>query len=142
MIKTLTVSDSEKLSYLIEQIKAIIQNARDGVTISLMATKHQIGEEIVTSKLYKKYAKTQSDFFESVSNQTGMKAPTLAECVKLYEAYPNRDPNELAGELFKQHGSWRNARLELWGDVPADGRNIEERPKCNKKCPIHCGNGR
>ena len=141
MIKTLTITDQEKLSYLAEQIKSIVQHTRDGVTVSMIAAKYQIGEEIVTSQLYKKYTKTQSNLFESVSNQTSMKVPTLMQCVKLYETYPKKDPDVLAVELFKEHGAWRNVRLALYGGESTAVETTEKEAKC-KNCPIHCGNGR
>ena len=138
MTTALTISDQEKLGHLAEEIKSILSQARQLATMQMIAAKYMIGGAISTHELYKKHAKNQSALYESIEEQTSMRPSTLAECVKLYESYPKKDPEMLAEKLFLEHGAWRNIRAMLYGEVvSASGGNIE-RSNCNRKCPRHC----
>lgn len=136
MPREIETQDQEQLSHLSEDIKAIISNARESVTIEMIAAKYLVGEAIATSVLYAKHAKTQPALYADIEDQTGIKTSTLVDCVKLYEAYPRKKAKSIADELFTQFGAWRNVRKALYGGDPNAVRTDDE-PRC-KHCPIHC----
>lgn len=136
MTTALANINGEKASILAEQIKAIIAHAREATTIEMIAMKYMIGEEIATHELYRKHAKNQGKLYEAVSVMTGVRAVTLSECVKLYEAYPERRPKAIAEKLYTEHGAWRHIRLSLYGDPDAP-KTTKKRVDC-RHCPIHC----
>jgi len=134
MIKELTVTDSEKLGHLADEIKAIVGEARERATIEMVAAKHMIGQAIVESPLYKKNAKSQGELYSAIEDLIGVKHTTLSDCVWFYEQYSGSDARKLAGDLYEEHGSWRNIRA-LRNGVSTTGANNE--PQC-KHCPKHC----
>ena len=137
MTKEITIQD-ENISYLAEEIKSIISQARDAATMGMIAAKYMVGEAIVGNPLYKKYAKSQAEFYQAITQEIGVKSDTLADCVRLYEEYPKKNPKKLSEKLYLEHGAWRNVRLSLYGGS-VDERNLQrsEQPIC-RHCPKHC----
>lgn len=124
---------SENISYLAEEIKAILSQARDSATITMISAKYMVGDAVFTSPLYKKNAKGQLDLYESIARETGMRPDTISDCVKFYREYPEKNPKQLAEKLYLEHGSWRNIRLVLYGGV---SNSIRSGLMC-RHCPIH-----
>lgn len=135
MVASTSLATSENFDHLVEEIRAIVSESRDLVTIEMIAMKYCIGEAIATHELYRKHGKNQSQLYDAIAEQVNMQSKTLAECVKLYETYPDEKPKSIAEQLYTEHGAWRNVRKALYGDV-SDAAETTDR-KC-KHCPIHC----
>lgn len=130
--------EKEQLGHLAEEIRSIWAVAYESASLGLIAAKYRVGEAIATHSLYRKHAKTQGEFYMEVQRTSGVKLWILQDCVKFYETYPERNPGDIADELYTKHGSWRNIKATLYGGGLSLAERNTERPECNHKCPRHC----
>lgn len=105
----------DNLYQLNDEILSIIKRAHENATITMIEAKYLIGEAIVTNGIYKKHSKSQTKLFQSIEIETGVRVDTLGDCVKLYEKYPQKKADEIASELYTEHGAWRHIRAVLYG---------------------------
>ena len=132
MTTAITVHDEERIGHLAEEIQSILSVAYEASARCMIAAKYMVGEAVATNALYRKYAKTQGTLYGEIFKQTSVRVETLADCVKLYETHPRKNPKQLADKLYIEHGSWRNVRLALYGGDSNAVRKVE-RSECR-----HC----
>lgn len=138
MTNSITADEQEQLGHLAEELKDIFAMAYENATLGLVAAKYRAGEAIATNLLYAKHARTQGDFYMEMQKLSGVKLWILQDCVKFYETYPGRKPEEIADELYKIHGAWRYIKASLYGGILSPGDRNNERPDCTHTCPRHC----
>jgi hypothetical protein len=127
MSNELIIPDQKQFIALCDEVDAIISENGKIVRQQIVFTKHEVGEAIAKSPLYKKFGKGNGDLIEKVAAQLGKSATDLYDCVNFYERFKSV-PEELS------EAPWSKVKQLVAGKIPHGG-NTEQR--C-KKCPFHC----
>ena len=128
MSRMIELSQEEQLNYLAEEVDAIISTSGQSIREAILVAKHQVGEAIVRSPLYKKSAKGTGELIEQLSQRMSKSPSDLYFCVRFYSEFPHGIPEELMSAPVQK------VKKLL---APKDDLPVVQTSKCHH-CPIHC----
>lgn len=91
-MKTDALALNKQFEELVEEVRAIVYEFKFRVDTDLIRMKHSIGMAVVTSPVYRKYAKGQGKVLSDISEALGMTSDNeLRYCVQFYEKFRDID---------------------------------------------------